>query len=301
MPILSVVEGSSQGATFRLGQRTLTIGRDPGNLIQLVDERVSRRHAMVRWDGSGHVVIDLSSHNGVLHNGKKVRNCTLALLDRLQVGATVLEVLPEQAIGHDAVLDRKVVLPALVSGKTQTLPNLPTAAALEAVAQAPVDLDALKADRESERSEWMERLARSASHRVPHDVLDRAMEGIVRFVDPDRCFFYRVAERSRLRPIRAQLSVRVPRDLRREPPVIEALNAAIEECRQVIVNDVPDDPDNIGSALAAPVVGETGDAVGVVYMDSYTQTRQAYLPEDAALLEGIAGIIPAALAAVARG
>ena len=298
MPILCVVEGANQGAKFRLGQRTLTIGRDPGNLIQLVDEKVSRRHAMLRWDGSAHLVVDLSSHNGVRHNGVKVQTCTIALLDRLQLGGTVLEVLPDQAIGHDAVLDRKVVAPTLVAGKTQTLPNLPTGKLLQAAAAEPVDLDALKANRESERSEWMERLARSASHRVPHDVLDRALEGIVRFVDPDRCFFYRVAERGRLRPVRAHLSSRVPRELRREPPVIEALNAAVEERRRVIANDVPDDPDHIGSALAAPVLG-TGDVVvGVIYMDSYTLTRQAYLPDDSSLLEEIADVVSEAMVAV---
>jgi len=295
MAILSIVEGTNRGAKFRLGQRTLTIGRDPGNLIQLVDEKVSRRHAMVRWDGKAYVLLDLSSHNGVSVNGEKVRRSTLALLDRIQLGATVLEVLPDQAIGRDAVLERKVVAPALVAGKTQTLPNLPTSRALEAAAEALVDVDALKADRESERSAWTERLARAAEHRVPHDVLDRALEGIVKFVDPDRCFFYRVADRGRLRPVRAHLSSRVPRELRREPPVIEALNASVEERRRVIANDVPDDPDHIGSALAVPVLRGEDAVIGVIYMDSYTGSRQAYVLEDAVLLEAIAGAVSGAM------
>ena len=91
MSILVIREGYNSGATFRLGKRSLTIGRDPGNLIQLIDDKVSRRHVMLAWDNGTYTVTDLQSHNGVYINGTRIKSEKLNPRDKLVVGSTTME------------------------------------------------------------------------------------------------------------------------------------------------------------------------------------------------------------------
>lgn len=64
--------GGRAGATHALGPRGATVGRDAENDIVLADERVSRHHLRVQWDGLRYVLEDLRSRNGVYVNGIRV-------------------------------------------------------------------------------------------------------------------------------------------------------------------------------------------------------------------------------------
>lgn len=68
----------------------LEIGRAESNGLVLPETAVSRRHAVVRRDGTGYVVEDLGSTNGVFLNGKLVQRSPLKDGDRLQIGTTAL-------------------------------------------------------------------------------------------------------------------------------------------------------------------------------------------------------------------
>ena len=72
MACLIVVSGPNEGDYYPLGQRTLVVGRDEGCPIQIVDERVSRKHLQIRNQGPGHVLLDMNSANGTWVNGRKV-------------------------------------------------------------------------------------------------------------------------------------------------------------------------------------------------------------------------------------
>jgi RND superfamily putative drug exporter len=75
-----------------LRTRPLRIGRDESNDLQFFDDRISRFHARVDFDplSGSHVIVDLSSTNGVYVNGQRIaaQPATTPLRegDRLEVG-----------------------------------------------------------------------------------------------------------------------------------------------------------------------------------------------------------------------
>ncbi|MGE0359203.1 MAG: adenylate/guanylate cyclase domain-containing protein [Vicinamibacterales bacterium] len=71
-----------------------SIGRDTANGLSLNDARVSRRHAILRQDGAGLTLTDLSSRNGTYHNGRRLGDApvTLAPGDVIKIGDYTLVV-----------------------------------------------------------------------------------------------------------------------------------------------------------------------------------------------------------------
>lgn len=90
MASLIVKNGSAAGNWYRLGKRTLTAGRDPANAIQIVDDKVSRKHFQIRYENDMYLLTDLKSHNGVFLNGHQVPEALLKDGDLVQIGETVL-------------------------------------------------------------------------------------------------------------------------------------------------------------------------------------------------------------------
>jgi hypothetical protein len=60
------------GRSYPLNPGVTTIGRDEENDVVVASDHVSRRHAEVRWDGGGFILLDLGSKNGTLLNGRRV-------------------------------------------------------------------------------------------------------------------------------------------------------------------------------------------------------------------------------------
>ena len=71
-----------------LGLRPVTLGRSKECDIQIMDPNVSRRHAEVRPQGSGYIVVDLGSTNGIEVDGKRVSELVLGDGSRFTIGAT---------------------------------------------------------------------------------------------------------------------------------------------------------------------------------------------------------------------
>lgn len=67
------LDAGADRAPFRLGSSPLRIGRDPSLDIVLESPRVSRQHARIEREGSGHVLVDLGAPNGTTLNGERVR------------------------------------------------------------------------------------------------------------------------------------------------------------------------------------------------------------------------------------
>lgn len=80
----------SDGRRVGITDEIVTIGRLPECAVALDDPNVSRRHAQVRRDGQGVVVVDLGSTNGTKVNGVAVREQRLSPGDRITVGTTTL-------------------------------------------------------------------------------------------------------------------------------------------------------------------------------------------------------------------
>jgi diguanylate cyclase (GGDEF)-like protein len=78
--------GPNMGARYVLGDSEVVLGRDSKCDILLQDESVSRRHAVIRPERDGHVVLDLKSRNGTFVNDKAVQVYPLRDGDYLRIG-----------------------------------------------------------------------------------------------------------------------------------------------------------------------------------------------------------------------
>jgi transcriptional regulator with GAF, ATPase, and Fis domain len=82
------ISGALKGTTFAVTQDEVSIGRDLSNSVSLNDPSVSRRHCLIRKNGSGDVfhVVDLESYNGTFVNGLPVAEQALTHGDQIALG-----------------------------------------------------------------------------------------------------------------------------------------------------------------------------------------------------------------------
>lgn len=110
MPCLTIIAGEQSGKQFDLANRPLSIGRDPSRDIQLLDPRVSRKHALLHRAGEGYAITPVKTLNGVRINDAPIEaETTLRDGDRITLGDTVLryDVSMEQAHAN-ALHERKL-------------------------------------------------------------------------------------------------------------------------------------------------------------------------------------------------
>lgn len=110
MSILIITKGEQEGTTFELASRPLSLGRDPSRDIQILDQRVSRKQAMIRHDGTTHVLSPMRSTNPMRLNGQEVENDSpLSDGDEIAIGETVLRFTTQTPSEYtNAVNHRKV-------------------------------------------------------------------------------------------------------------------------------------------------------------------------------------------------
>lgn len=73
--VISSPEAADRWNTLELaGLNRITIGRDEGNLITLSHISVSKNHASIIREKGKYVIVDNNSTNGVLVNGKRIKN-----------------------------------------------------------------------------------------------------------------------------------------------------------------------------------------------------------------------------------
>jgi len=90
---LVIKSGDLAGTSYELAASETLIGRNPTTDITLLDEGISREHALILYDegNDGYSVEDLQSTNGTQVNGKRVRSVTLNPGDELRIGRTLFE------------------------------------------------------------------------------------------------------------------------------------------------------------------------------------------------------------------
>ena len=92
MASLIVLSGPQKDTFYPLGHRTTVIGRSEALMIQILDERISRKHLQISYDKdkNEYYALDMSSKHGVYINNNKidVQTC-LAEGDCITIGATV--------------------------------------------------------------------------------------------------------------------------------------------------------------------------------------------------------------------
>jgi pSer/pThr/pTyr-binding forkhead associated (FHA) protein len=109
---LFVVDGPDRGRSFALGPQSV-VGRDPTAAVNLVDEEVSRRHALISVDEGRATVEDLGSSNGTFVESGQISNETkLQPGQRIRIGQTVMELRTPVSAGDPENLPAtKVPLP----------------------------------------------------------------------------------------------------------------------------------------------------------------------------------------------
>ena len=87
---LVIRNGGFEGMTYEITDVETLIGRNPTTDITLLDEGISREHAIIQYDEETDAfsVEDLQSTNGTKVNGKRVRSAVLSHGDEVQVGHT---------------------------------------------------------------------------------------------------------------------------------------------------------------------------------------------------------------------
>lgn len=86
---LEAVSGPREGGIFPLYEPEISIGREPSNQVLLLDPLVSRRHCIIRNDGSSFRLEDLDSRNSTFVNGVPVKERVLAHGDQIRVGNSI--------------------------------------------------------------------------------------------------------------------------------------------------------------------------------------------------------------------
>ena len=102
---------------IQLTQEPLSIGRSREADISLIDDKVSRAHACIRYSDGQFFIKDLGSRNGVYLNGQKIdADVPLKPGDRIQIGATVF-VLEQESPAEDAAKAIGAVSDSMDEGK----------------------------------------------------------------------------------------------------------------------------------------------------------------------------------------
>jgi hypothetical protein len=117
------VTGAGEDVTVPAGT-TAVIGADSSATIKVARPGISRRHAVVKHDGSHWVVQDASSRNGTFHNGARIQFLDVK-------GPTTIQ------LGHPAEGTEIVLTPVTTASRPSADPTAP-AAADQAPTQAPV-------------------------------------------------------------------------------------------------------------------------------------------------------------------
>ena len=102
---------------IQLGSEPLTIGRSREADISLVDDKVSRAHACIRYSDGQFFLKDLGSRNSCWLNGQKIESdVPVKPGDRIQIGATIF-VLEQESPAEDAAKAIGAVTDSMDEGK----------------------------------------------------------------------------------------------------------------------------------------------------------------------------------------
>src|SRR5499427_9444827 len=90
MATIRVKTGPNKGKVYDIQESPLTVGREDNQVIQILDQGVSRAHAEIFRLGEMCFVRDLNSTNGTYVNDVKVAEESLKAGDEMLIGTTIL-------------------------------------------------------------------------------------------------------------------------------------------------------------------------------------------------------------------
>ena len=296
MSRLVVESGVDGGMIFPLSTTTVTMGRSVSNSIQIIDRKVSRKHAEIYFKDGDYYFHDMGSKNGSFINGKQVKKDTL-LEDgfRVKVGETVLI--------YESDQDESSSLSDATSRSVKIVDNLEWGKPRRSVAAGTgpeLDLGGGEG-KEPSFKDTHKRLA--ILYQVADvirnilnldELLDQIMNIIYEVIKPDRGFIM----------IKDMATGKfVPRAIRRrdvDDGEITISSTIVEQCLRervsILVSDAAADQrfsssesviiNRIRSAICAPLIYKQ-EILGVIYIDTQKR-RMSYDEEELELVNGIA-------------
>ncbi|MBM4386245.1 MAG: FHA domain-containing protein [Deltaproteobacteria bacterium] len=297
--VLIIKKGFNSGAVYRLGEKGVTLGRDPGNLIQIIDSGVSRRHCLLELRGRDYFILDLLSHNGTTVNGRKLVEAQLNYGDRIQVGGTVLEFNMDEGVKKDSSMEPKVMDRRFSASPTQTMEKI-SVVPVVIKGKSVNDTDKLHLLKEQRVMLFLSELNKLISSQVESEKLMKKIEeGIFEFINPDRLFVLRIGEENRLKTSLSRMRDGLTESEKTTKPEILMVSRCVNERSSLFINAFSyekDDYEGIGSAAAVPFLSgaqemEQQMLKGLIYVDSFKKSRQFFLAEDVQFLEKVSGLL----------
>lgn len=102
------------GRVFPLGEPVVRLGRALSNDLILADQRVSRRHAQLRWRAGNYYISDMGSRGGTTVNGRPVRQGEELVLTR---GAVI------SLAGVNLIVQQESEQPSVDNHPTPSMPS----------------------------------------------------------------------------------------------------------------------------------------------------------------------------------
>jgi len=271
---LLITKGFGVGTRFRLGRRTLTIGRDKGNLVQLIDDLVSRRHVLVRWTEAGYVLQDLDSQNGTRVNGQKVvGEWVLAEGDTIQLGDSQLKLVEDVPGIRDATLERKVADHQITDRETRL--SSPSDASEDPLT---VSLDNRETAHQTSIAGVIREIQSSPGF------MECALKLISEHIGPDRVIVYRINEPGALRAINYRFDPALDKAEMQARPYFSVIRESISSGARAVQNRVPRHEEG-GPQIATAMAVSLGKGVGVIYLDSFSSHPKYFVESDAKILD----------------
>jgi signal transduction histidine kinase len=288
MATLFVLQGREKGRRYDLLSLPLTVGRDRTSRVQLPDSEVSRRHAEIRNDDLGYLLVDLGSSNGSFVNGERVTSeRRLATGDRVQIGRTLL-LFTDADQRSEPALEQDVAIVG-AAGDNSRIVSSAGPAVIGPAAIGPEDGSRLFGDSGAD-SPWlvaarnnlqiMYRTALAVSHTLDIDqLLARLIDLIFEWVEADRgCILLIDHETGELTPTvsRNRQGVQGGERMTISRTILDYV---MEHKEGVLTSDARGDSRwnaegsiitlGVREAICVPMQGRYG-IVGGIYIDTYT-------------------------------
>jgi signal transduction histidine kinase len=299
VPRLIVIKGTDEGKQFDLSGDALTVGRDAGNRIRLLDTEVSRRHAeFTPTKDGGYRLLDSGSANGTYVNNQSIRDVQLQAGDQVQIGQTIMV----YSVGRGEVPPRSDLAEriSLIARKDLEL----SSAIVRTISDTEGSRILMRPD--AVEGTWLKNAlanlavmyeaAQASSHILDvNQLLERMMELIFRSLQADRgCIMLRdAAPEQSAGPAKLSLDQFVPKAVRwrdgadhqeKIPVSRTIMEYVLREKQGILVSDVSQDERfqsaksivhaGIREIICVPMKGRH-ETLGVLYLDTRTPLRDA--------------------------
>jgi two-component system NtrC family sensor kinase len=278
MATLFVLQGRDKGKRFDLRGRVQTLGRESGIPLQVSDSEASRRHAEIRHDEQGYVLVDLGSSNGTFVNAEQITERRLTNGDRLQIGRTLfLFTDADERSDSPSVQKVDIVGASDVEGSRIVRSASQDEGSRLFSASDPADSPWLAAARNN--LQLMYRTALAVSHTLDIDqLLARILDMIFDWVEADRgCIMLVDHETDALTPAASRIRKGIEAD-QRLTISRTILDYVTQRQEGVLTSNAGDDErwrsesvisQGVREAICVPMQGRYG-IVGAIYIDTYT-------------------------------